>query len=111
MGFLGLLLIFWGGIVVCAARLLAAKSSQRKEKLGFYPSGALIGNALHALQANCGARVSMLSKRSSTSLRMRRTKQDRKTQRQHLMRQARRIRSGKPIDRLTTFILHVTNVN
>jgi len=104
MGFLGLLLIFWGGIVFVQRACWRRNRRKGKKKLGFYPSGALIGNALHALQAIAEPRVQHVIEQKLDEPADEEDEAGPKDPTAHLLRQARRIRSGKPIDRLTAFL-------
>jgi hypothetical protein len=51
MGYLGLLLIIWTCIIFVQRAVCWCRKKAGKSKVGFYPTGASMGNALQALQA------------------------------------------------------------
>ena len=57
MGYLGLLLIAWGGVVCLMRASSRWRKKAGKSRWGYYPTNASMGNALHALQAIAQPRV------------------------------------------------------
>jgi hypothetical protein len=104
MGYLGLLLIVWGSVVFVQRTCWRRNRRRGKKNLGFYPSGAAIGNALQVLQAFVEPRVQHVIEEKLEEPADEEDEAGPKDTTAHLMRQARRIRNGKPIDRLTTFL-------
>jgi hypothetical protein len=103
VGYLGLLLIIWG----CAACVLRALWRRRKKtgkrKLGFYPSGAVIGNALQVLQAIAEPQVQHVIEERLEEPAEDDDETGPKDPTAHLMRQARRIGKGEDV-RLTALL-------
>jgi hypothetical protein len=104
MGYLGLFLIFWGGVVFVQRTCWRRNRKRGKKNFGFYPSGAVIGNALQALQAIVEPRAQHVIEEKLDEPADKDDEAGPKDPTAHLMRQARRIRSGTLIDRLTTFL-------
>jgi hypothetical protein len=104
MGYLGLLLLMWGG-VVCALRVSWRwRKKAGKSRWGYYPTDASMGNALHALQAIAQPRaqhviVEMLEEPTDED-----DEAGTKDPTAHLMRQARRIRNGEKLEGLTALL-------
>jgi hypothetical protein len=103
MGYLGLLLVFWG-CAVYVQRALWRRRKKGKSKLGFYPTGASIGNALQVLQAITQPRTQHVIEEMLEEPAEDDDEAGPKDPTAHLMRQARRIRRGEEVDRLTTLL-------
>ena len=104
MGYLGLLLVFWGCAVCVQRALWRRRKKAGKSRLGFYPTGASIGNALHALQAIAQPRAQHVIEEMLEEPAEDDDEAGPKDPAAHLMRQARRIRKGEEVDRLTTLL-------
>ncbi len=104
MGYLGLLLIFWGGIVCVQRALWRRRKKAGKSRFGFYPTGASIGTALQALQAITQPRTQHVIEEMLEEPAEDDDEAGPKDPTAHLMRQARRIRRGEEVDRLTTLL-------
>lgn len=97
MGYLGVLLFVWG-CVVCMQRVLWRWRKKRgNSKLGFYPSGASIGNALQVLQAIAEPQVQHVIEERLEEPAEDDDEAGPKDPTAHLMRQARRIRKGEDV--------------
>jgi hypothetical protein len=103
MGYLGLLLILWGCIVCVQRALWRWRKKAGKSKVGFYPSGALIGNALQALQAIAEPQVQHVIEERLDEPTDEDDETGSKDPTAHLLRQARRIRKGEEV-RLTALL-------
>jgi hypothetical protein len=104
VGYLGLVFI----VLVCSLYvqrgLWRLRKRAGKSNLGFFPSGAALGNALQALQAIAQPRVQhviveMLEEPTDED-----DEAGPKDPTAHLMRQARRIRNGEKVKRLTALL-------
>jgi hypothetical protein len=104
MEYLGLLLIVWGSIVFVQRVLWRRNRHRGKKNIGFYPSGAAIGNALQVLQAIAEPQIQHVIEEKLEEPADEDDEAGPKDPTAHFMRQTRRIRNGKPIDRLTTFL-------
>ena len=104
MGYLGLLLIAWACVFFAQRAGYRRRKRKGKKVLGFYPTGALVGNAFQALQALAEPRVQHVLEEKLDESEDEDDETGPKDPTAHLMRQARRIRNGKPIDRLTTYL-------
>jgi hypothetical protein len=102
MGYLGLLLIVWGCIVWVQRALWRRGKRLGKGKVGFYPSGASIGNALQVLQAIAEPQVQHVIEERLEEPAEDDGEAGPKDPTAHLMRQARRIRNGDDV-RLTAW--------
>jgi hypothetical protein len=103
MGYLGLLLIVWGCIVWVRRVLWRSRKKTGKSKLGFYPSGASIGNALQVLQAIAEPQVQHVMEERLEEPAEDDDEAGPKDPTAHLLRQARRIRKGEDV-RLTALL-------
>jgi hypothetical protein len=103
MGYLGLLLIVWGCIVWVQRVLWRWRKKTGRGKLGFYPSGAAIGNALQVLQAIAEPQVQHVIEERLEEPAEDDDEAGPKDPTAHLMRQARRIRKGEDA-RLTALL-------
>lgn len=97
MGYLGLLLIVWGCIVCVQRALWRWRKKTGKSKLGFYPSGTSIGNALQVLQAIAEPQVQHVIEERLEEPTDEDDETGPKNPTAHLMRQARRIRKGEDV--------------
>jgi hypothetical protein len=108
VGYLGLLLIVWGSAVYVQRALWRWRkksgNKSRKSRLGFYPTGASIGNALHMLQAIAEPQVQHVIEERLEEPVDEEDETGPKDPTAHLMRQARRIRNGEDVDRLTALL-------
>jgi hypothetical protein len=103
MGYLGLLLIVWGCILWVQRALWRWRKKKGRSKLGFYPSGASIGNALQVLQAIAEPQVQHVIEERLEEPAEDDDEAGPKDPAAHLMRQARRIRKGEDV-RLTALL-------
>jgi hypothetical protein len=104
MGYLGLLLIVWF-CIICVQRALWRKGKKAgRSKLGFYPSGASMGNALQVLQAIAHPQVLHVIAEKLEEPVDEEDETGPKDPTAHLLRQAKRIRNGQKIDRLTALL-------
>lgn len=104
MGYLGVLLLLWG-CIVCVRRAWWRRSRKRgKKSLGFYPGGAAIGNALQTLQAIAQPQAQHVIEERLEEPAGEDDEAGPKDPTAHLLRQARRIRNGRPVDRLTAIL-------
>jgi hypothetical protein len=103
MGYLGVLLIVWGCIVWVRRVVWRWRKKTGKSKLGFYPSGASIGNALQVLQAIAEPQVQHVIEERLEEPAEDDDEAGPKDPTAHLMRQARRIRKGEDV-RLTALL-------
>src|ERR1019366_10276530 len=99
MGFLGLLLIVWTCIIfvqrtVCWWRMKAGKST-----VGFYPTGASMGNALQVLQAFVNPEALHVIEEKLEEPADEENETGPKDPTAHLMRQAGGIQEGETVER------------
>ena len=104
MGYFGLLLIVWGSAVYVQRALWRWRKNTGKSRLGFYPTGASIGNALQVLQAIAEPQVQHVIEERLEEPVDEDDETGPKDPTAHLMRQARRIRNGEDVDRLTALL-------
>jgi hypothetical protein len=104
MGYLGLLLGLWACVFALQRAGWRRRRRRGKRRLGFYPTGASAGNALHALQAIAQPQVKYVLEEKLDESEEDDDEGAPKDPTAHFMRQARRIRSGKPVDRLTILL-------
>jgi hypothetical protein len=104
MEYLGLLLILWGCVFALQRAVWRSRKRRGKKRLGFYPTSALVGNAFQALQAIAQPRVKHVLEEKLDESEDEDDEAGPKNPTAHLLRQARRIRSGRPVDRLTTYL-------
>ena len=104
MGYLGLVLILW----VCGISLQRAfwhwRKKAGKSKLGFYPSGGSMGNALQTLQAILEPQVQHVIEERLEEPAEDDDEAGPKDPTEHLMWQGRRIRRGDTVERLTALL-------
>jgi hypothetical protein len=103
MGYLGVLLIVWGCIVWVRRVVWRWRKKPGKSKLGFYPSGASIGNALQVLQAIAEPQVQHVIEERLEEPAEDDDQAGPNDPTAHLMRQARLIRKGEDV-RLTALL-------
>ena len=104
MGVLGLLLIIWTCIIVVQRTLCWGKRKAGKSKVGFYPTGASMGNALQVLQAFVNPEVLHVIEEKLEEPADEEEEGGPDDPTAHLMRQARRIRNGEDVDPLTALL-------
>jgi hypothetical protein len=104
MGYLGLLLIVWGCIVCVQRALWRWRKKAGRSNWGFYPSGASIGNALQVLQAIAEPQAQHVIVERLEEPAEDDDEAGPKDPAAHLLRQARRIRNGEEVERLTTLL-------
>ena len=104
MGYLGLLLGLWACVFALRRAGWRRRKRTGKRKLGFYPTGASAGNALHALQAIVQPQVKYVLEEKLDESEDEDDEGAPKDPAAHLMRQAKSIRRGKPVDRLTVLL-------
>jgi hypothetical protein len=104
MGYLGLLLILWGCAVLVQRALWRWRKKKGNGTLGFYPSGASIGNALQTLQAIAQPRTQHVIEEKLEEPADEDDEAGPKDPRAHLLRQARRIRNGEEVECLTALL-------
>jgi hypothetical protein len=97
MGYLGLLLILWGCTVCVQRALWRGRKRSGKGKVGFYPSGASIGNALQVLQAIAEPQVQHVIEERLDEPMDEDDEAGPKDPTAHLMRLAWRIRKGEDV--------------
>jgi hypothetical protein len=97
VGYLGLLLIVWGCVVWVQRVLWRSGKKKGKSRLGFYPSGASIENALQVLQAIAEPQVQHVIEEQLEEPTDEDDEAGPKDPTAHLMRQARRIRKGEDV--------------
>ena len=104
MGYLGLILAIW----VCASLLQRArwrwKTRGEKGKRRHRSSGASLGNALQNIQAILEPPVKHVVQEMLEEHTEEDDEAGPKDPTAHLLRQAKRIRNGEPIDRLTALL-------
>jgi hypothetical protein len=104
MGYLGLLIVLWGCAIFVQRALWRWRKRTGQSKLGFYPTGASVGNALQVLQAIAKPQARYVIEEKLEE----QTEEDDdagpKDPTAHLMRQARRIRNGEKVERLTALL-------
>ncbi|WP_125483554.1 hypothetical protein [Edaphobacter aggregans] len=97
-------LLFFVGLILCAFYFQRVRWKLRrrlgKRHLGFYPSSASFGNALHTLQAIAEPRVAYVLEEKLDEHEDEDDEGEPKDPTAHLKRQLRRIRNGKEVDRL-----------
>ena len=104
MGYLGLALVLWACAIFLQRALYHWRKEAGKSKLGFYPSGTSMGNALQTLQAILEPQVQHVIEERLEEPAEDDDEDGPKDPTAHLMRQARRIRRGDHIERLTTLL-------
>jgi len=104
MGFLGLLLIIWICIIFVQRTVCWWRKKAGKSKVGFYPTGASMGNALQVLQAFVNPEVLHVIAEKLEEPADEEDEPGPKDPTAHLMRQARRIRNGEEVERLTALL-------
>jgi hypothetical protein len=104
MGYLGLLLIGWVGLFLARRALWRRNKKRGKRRRGFYPTGASAGNALHALQVIAHPQEKYVLAEKLEEPAEEDDEAGPKDPTAHLMRQARRIRSGKEVERFTVLL-------
>jgi hypothetical protein len=104
MGYLGLLLIAWACVFFAQRAGYRRRKRKGKRPLGFYPTGASVGNAFQALQALAEPRVQHVLEEKLDESEDEDDETGPKDPTAHLMRQARRIRNGKHVGRLTAYL-------
>jgi hypothetical protein len=104
MGYLGLVLIVWFCTLFVQRILWRVRKRVGKSKLGFYPSGAALGNALLALNAIAQPQAKYVLEEKLEEPADEDDEAGPKDPTAHLMRQAKRIRNGEKIDRLTALL-------
>jgi hypothetical protein len=104
MGYLGLLLIIWFCTIFVQRLLWRVRKRPGKSKLGFYPTGASMGNALQVLQAIADPQVLHVIEQKLDEPVDEEDETGPKDPTAHLMRQAKRIRNGEKIERLTALL-------
>jgi hypothetical protein len=104
MGCLGLVLIVWF-CIICAQRALGwGRKKTGKSKVGFYPTGASMGNALQVLQAFVNPEVLHVIEEKLEEPADEEDETGPNDPTAHLMRQAKRIRNGEKVERLTALL-------
>jgi hypothetical protein len=103
-GYLGLVLMGWWCVLLAQRALWRVSKKRGKGKWGFYPTGASAGNALHALQAIAHPREKYVIAEKLEEPAEEDDEAGPKDPTAHLMRQARRIRSGEEVERLTALL-------
>ncbi len=104
MGYLGLLLLVWGGVVFVLRASWRWRKKAGKSKLGFYPTGASMGNALQVLQAIIEPQIQYVIEEKLEEPADEDDEAGLKDPTAHLMRQARRIRNGEKVEQLTALL-------
>jgi hypothetical protein len=104
MGYLGLLLLVWGGVVFVLRANWRWRKQAGKSRWGFYPTESSMGNALHALQAIAQPQVQHVVEEKLEEPTDEDDESGLKDPTAHLMRQARRIRNGEKVERLTALL-------
>ncbi len=104
MGIPGLLLIFGVGVLFVRRAIWRWEKRTGKGQLGFYPSGAALGNALQAIQVIAQPHVKYVIEEKLEESSDADDESGRLDPTAHLMRQARRIRNGEEVERLTTLL-------
>jgi|ERR1017187_2391363 hypothetical protein len=104
MGYLGLILIVWFCTIFMQRILWRGRKRAGKRKLGFYPTSASVGNALQVLQAIADPQVLHVIEEKLDEPVDEEDETGPKNPTAHLMRQAKRIRNGEKIDRLTALL-------
>jgi hypothetical protein len=104
MGYLGLLLIVWFCVIFVQRTLWRLRKKAGKSKIGFYPSGTSMGNALQALQAIANPQVLYVIEEKLEEPVDEEDETGPKDPTAHLMRQAKRIRNGEKVERLTALL-------
>jgi hypothetical protein len=95
---------FWFGCVFFARRYLWRKRGRAGTlRRGFYPQAAMLGNALHHLQALAEPQVKYVVQEKLDDHEEEDDEAGPKDPTRHLKRQLRRIRDGEEIDRLVVF--------
>jgi len=97
MGYLGLLLIVWGCIVFVQRTVWRWRKKTGKSRLGFFPTGASMGNALQVLQAIAEPQIQYVIEERLEEPTDEGDEAGPKDPTAHLMRQARRIRKGEDV--------------
>jgi hypothetical protein len=96
--------LFFVGLIICAFYFQRVRWRLRrrlgKKHLGFYPSSASLGNALHTLQAIAEPRVAYVLEEKLDEHEDEDDEGGPKNPTEHLKRQLRRIRNGEEVDRL-----------
>jgi len=103
MAYLGLLLMVWGCTVWVQRVLWRWRKKAGKSNWGFYPSGALIGNALQVLQAIAEPQMQHVIEEKLEEPAEDDDEAGPKDPAAHLLLQARRIRKGEDV-RLTALL-------
>jgi hypothetical protein len=104
LGYLGLILIVWACAIFVQRTLSRWRGKTAKRKIGFYPTGASMGNALQVLQAFVNPEVLHVIEERLEEPEEEDDETGPKDPRAHLMRQARRIRNGEGVERLTALL-------
>lgn len=104
VGDLGLLLIVWACVFLAQRALWRRNKKKGKKKWGFYPTGGSAGNALHALQAIAQPQEKYVIEEMLDEASDEDDEAAPKDPTAHLMRQARRIRDGKEVERMTALL-------
>jgi hypothetical protein len=104
MGYLGLLLLVWGGVVCVMRASWRWRKKAGKSRLGFYPTGASMGNALQVLQAIAEPQIQHVIEEKLDEAADEEDETGPKDPTAHLMRQARRIRNGEKVEQLTALL-------
>jgi hypothetical protein len=104
MGYLGLLFIFWAFTIFVQRAFWRLRKKTGKSKLGFYPTGASMGNALQVLQEIVHPHVKYVIEEKLDEDEDEDDETGPKDPTAHLMRQAKRIQRGETIDRITVFL-------
>jgi hypothetical protein len=104
MGYLGLFLICGACALFIQRSLWRWRKRTGKSRLGFYPTGAALGNALQTIQAIAQPQVKYFLEEKLEDPADEDDEAESKDPTAHLMRQARRIRNGERVDRLTALL-------
>jgi hypothetical protein len=104
MGYLGLVLIIWFCAIYLQRIFWRLRKKTGQSKIGFYPTGASMGNALQVLQAFVNPEVLHVIEEKLEEPADEEYEAGPRDPTAHLMRQARRIRNGEKIERLTTLL-------
>jgi hypothetical protein len=103
MGILGLIFAF-GFCVTCWKRARWQWRNRGTKNKGRYGGGAAIGNALQVLQQFTQPHVKHVIVQRLDETQDEDEEGEPKNPKEHLLRQAKRIRNGEKIDRLTTLL-------
>jgi hypothetical protein len=104
MEYLGVLWIVFVGSLLIQRAVWRWRNKTGKSRLGFYPSGAALGNALQTIQAIAQPQVKYFLEEKLEEPAEGDDEAGPKDPTAHLMRQARRIRNGEKVERLTALL-------